>query len=322
MLKYSVVIPVYNCEKYIKDAVNSVLDNKENFEIILVDDGSTDHSGEICDMYADKYDNVLVYHIENSGAGHARNIGINKASGDFILFLDADDLISKDFFDNISYLEEQAHCDVIFFQSVKLLESCAWEPMNEGFNDDNITGKSKKEVLKNITTFNKFPASCAGKIINREFMIENKIAFPVGKLGEDIDLTLNLLMKGNQFGYFDKGTYIYRKFKNSRSSKGNRKSVEDLLTIIQNWVSISEDSPHKQYILSYLSYEYAMIFPFLGYLNKQDRKCFLKQMHKLKYLLCYGKTKKIKAIKFCVKFLGIDKTALLLNYYVNKRDNG
>ena len=65
MLKYSVVIPVYNCEKYIKDAVNSVLDNKENFEIILVDDGSTDHSGEICDMYADKYDNVLVYHIEN-----------------------------------------------------------------------------------------------------------------------------------------------------------------------------------------------------------------------------------------------------------------
>lgn len=321
MLKYSVVIPVYNCEKYIKDAVDSILYKKENFEIILVDDGSTDNSGKICDSYADKYDNVFVYHIANNGAGNARNIGINNASGDFIIFLDADDLISKDFFDNISYLEEQSHCDVIFFQTVKLFESGAWEPMNEGFTYENITCKSKKEVLKNITTFNKFPASCAGKIINREFIIENKIAFPVGKLGEDIDLTLNLLIKGNKFGYYDKGSYIYRKSKKSRSSKGNRKSVEDLLFIIQNWVSISEDSAYKQYILSYLSYEYAMIFPFLGYLNKQDRKCFLKQMHKLKYLLHYGKTKKIKAIKFCVHMLGIEKTALLLNYYVNKRDN-
>lgn len=314
------VIPVYNGEKYIKDAVNSVLGKQEKLEIILVDDGSADRSGEICDAYAAQYDHVLVFHTENRGAGHARNLGIHKASGDFILFLDADDRIGGDFFDHISCLEALSHCDVIFFKIIKLLESGTRVPMNEGFTDQNITGRSKEEVLKNIAGFDKFPASCAGKLINRKFMIENNITFPGESFGEDVDLTLQLLCRGNQFGYYDKGSYLYRKHQNTRSAKGKKESVADLLAILQSWLCISRQSPYRQYILSYLSYEYAMLFPFLGSLRKRERKPFIGPMRRLQYLLRFGRTKKLKAIRLCTHLLGIEKTALLLNAYVSRRD--
>lgn len=320
-MKYSFIIPVYNGDKYIKDAVNSVLNRMENFEIILIDDGSYDNSWEICRHIANEYQNVFVYHTENLGAGNARNIGIQKASGDFVVFLDSDDLISKDFFDNISEAQKQSSCDVIFFKTVRLLKNGYKKPMNEGFKAEEIAGKDKSEVLRNITGFNKFPASCSGKIIKRTFLTDNNIYFLTGILGEDVDFTLNLLIKGNKFGYYSGGTYIYRQCYSSRSAKGYKKSVEDLIYTIEKWVLISQNSKYKDYILSYLAYEYAMTFPFLGALDKRERKMFLEKMKELQYILKYGKTNKIKSIKVCAGLLGIENTAKLLNYYVNTRDN-
>lgn len=95
----SVIIPVYNVEVFLRQCLNSVLNQSyNNFELILVDDGSTDRSGKICDEYAAKDNRIKTFHISNHGVGHARNVGLDNAQGEYISFVDSDDWLERDFF--------------------------------------------------------------------------------------------------------------------------------------------------------------------------------------------------------------------------------
>ena len=113
----SIIIPVYNAEKYIRRCLDSLCIQLSGCEeIILVDDGSKDSSGLICDEYSVKYNNIVVIHSANMGAGEARNLGIEKASGKKILFVDADDMVSSDYIACIHKINNMA--DLVAFSSV------------------------------------------------------------------------------------------------------------------------------------------------------------------------------------------------------------
>ena len=104
----SVIVPVYNCEKYIEICIRSVLQQTyTNLELILVDDGSTDGSGKVCDQYVDQDTRVKVIHKENGGVSSARNRGIENAVGDWYSFVDADDFIDKDMYSILMTLQEK-----------------------------------------------------------------------------------------------------------------------------------------------------------------------------------------------------------------------
>lgn len=97
MDKISVIVPVYNVRKYLKKAIYSIINQKyRNLEIILVDDGSTDGSGEICDEFKKIDDRIVVYHKENGGLSSTRNYGMKKATGDYVIFIDSDDYIHQE----------------------------------------------------------------------------------------------------------------------------------------------------------------------------------------------------------------------------------
>lgn len=103
----SIIIPIYNAEQYLRRCLDSILAQTYPFkELILVDDGSKDCSGEICDVYALKDNRIKVFHNENVGASAARNFGICKASGDYISFIDSDDYLEPTFYDNFFYRQE------------------------------------------------------------------------------------------------------------------------------------------------------------------------------------------------------------------------
>lgn len=107
----SIIVPVYNSEKYIERCIVSVMkQTNPNWELIIVDDGSTDKSADIIDRIARNEKKIRYYYQNNSGAGMARNLGITKATGDYIAFLDSDDYLSKDYIESI----EQHDSDVIF----------------------------------------------------------------------------------------------------------------------------------------------------------------------------------------------------------------
>ena len=101
-IKVSVIVPVYNAEKYIKRCLDSILaQSYRYFEVLLIDDGSTDNSGKICDEYALNDNRIRVIHKENSGVSATRNIGITEAKGDYIAFVDSDDYIRSDMFEKM-----------------------------------------------------------------------------------------------------------------------------------------------------------------------------------------------------------------------------
>ena len=106
--KISIVVPLYNVENYLSRCIDSILCQKcSDFELLLVDDGSQDRSGQICDEYALKDNRIRVYHKKNGGVSSARNLGLEKANGEWICFVDADDYVKPDFLSSIQqYLED------------------------------------------------------------------------------------------------------------------------------------------------------------------------------------------------------------------------
>ena len=114
MKKVSVVVPVYNTEKYLQRCIQSILGQTyERLELILIDDGSTDSSGTLCDAAAQKDSRVKVLHKENEGAGEARNYGINMAEGDYICFVDSDDYIAHRYIEIMLKTAERYDCGLV-----------------------------------------------------------------------------------------------------------------------------------------------------------------------------------------------------------------
>lgn len=122
MPKVSVIIPVYNAEKYLRKCLDSVLAQSfADFEVLLINDGSTDGSGKICDDYAQKDARVKVFHKENGGVSSARNLGLDNATGDWIVFVDSDDYVEKNYFEVINNNLSQ-EIDVLVFSYWKIVD--------------------------------------------------------------------------------------------------------------------------------------------------------------------------------------------------------
>ena len=193
-MKYSVIIPVYNVEKYIDRCLKSIISqNYDDLEIIVIDNGSTDSSGSICDTYASEYSNISVYHIENHGVSAARNFGLAKAQGEFICFVDADDYLVGNLFSNMEN-QLDSGLDLLVFSYYNSLEKNLSETTRsakilpiEGKKDRNqfialFTGLFLSDMM--YTVWN--------KIYRREFLEEHRIMFEQYELGEDVRFNLNV----------------------------------------------------------------------------------------------------------------------------------
>lgn len=314
----SFVVPVYNAEKYLHQCLNSITQQLNRSELILVDDGSTDSSGRICDEYAAKYPNVKVLHTENNGASHARNIGVDAAKGMYIVFVDADDYISNDFAEKFEQTNIMA--DVVFYPIKKLLKDGKCIPMNDGICAGVVRNTKASDVLAHISNGSKFPASPCGKLVLRSFLIKYQIHFAFNRISEDYDWTYQLLRYARCYDFFEEGLYTYRQLPQSRSAMGNSKSVEDQLAILKNWEQLDVEKEFRPYLNSFLAYEYAMILPFYGALSKKDKEVHRCEVRRCSYLLRYGKSRKLKLIRFVSTFLGTELTARILYEYISRRN--
>ena len=210
-MKYSVIIPVYNVEKYIDRCLKSIISqNYDDLEIIVIDNGSTDSSGIICDTYASEYSNISVYHIENHGVGSARNFGLAKAQGEFICFADADDYLVGNLF---SDMENQldSELDLLVFSYYNSLE----KNLSETTRSAKILPiEGKKDRNQFIDLFTKLFLSDMmytvwNKIYRRKFLEEHRIKFEQYELGEDVRFNLNVYECVHTISFSKTCYYVY-----------------------------------------------------------------------------------------------------------------
>ena len=220
MFKYdvSIVVAVYNNDRYLKDCIESVLKQTHNvkrIQLILVNDGSTDKSLEICKEYEKNNENILVIDKENGGVSSARNAGIKKAEGKYIIILDSDDTISKntvkslfDFFEKYYDEVDLVTYKIVFNKDGKKEESKRYEKFDKGTNIYDI----EKYIYLNQSNVN---------IIFKNLLEENTLYDEKMKLAEDQKFDTEIMMKKKRIGFVEEAIYYYRKHGDSVSKTEN-----------------------------------------------------------------------------------------------------
>ena len=202
----SIVVPIYKVEDYLERCINSILNQSfENFELILVDDGSPDRCGEICDEYAKKDNRIKVIHKENGGLSDARNAGLDIARGIFVGFVDSDDFIHKDMYSILYKAILDSKCDVA---------QCKFKYFHkEDELEKNIINDGKYKIYTNIDAIEEMidnknlNVNVWNKLYKRELF--DDIRFPKGKIHEDEFVTYKIFYKANSISYVDKEMYYY-----------------------------------------------------------------------------------------------------------------
>ncbi|MBQ8804707.1 MAG: glycosyltransferase family 2 protein [Tyzzerella sp.] len=202
MQKISVVIPIFNVEKYLDRCVKSICNQTyKNVEIILVDDGSTDSSAEMCDKYAKEDKRIKVIHKENGGLSDARNVGLEHATGEYVYFCDSDDYVEKDLISDCMGFISADNLDILIFAFYRLQDGIV-TVCREKLPEDIVSLKNTPELL--LTS----PSAC-NKVFSTNFLKKSKVLFPKGKLYEDLGTIPKLYLLAEKIRYIDKPYYYY-----------------------------------------------------------------------------------------------------------------
>ncbi len=230
-MKISIVVPVYNCEKYINECIESVINQTNgNWELILVNDGSTDKSAEICNSYADKYPRkIFAFHKENEGQFLARKFGILKCTGDYIGFLDADDLLDKDYIKILSEnISKYSFPDIVCFGFVQFGNNLNKKTK---VTDNTICFKTldERKYVYNQIVCGQLTGSLCSKIFKKNVISDNipdeKIV-KTKRFAEDAYHSFDALAKSESVLYLNSSLYYYRNNENSFSHGFERRNPE------------------------------------------------------------------------------------------------
>ena len=223
MVKFSIIVPIYNIEKYIKKCIQSILKQTyKNFELILVDDGSTDSCGVICDEFLKKDDRIKVIHKTNGGLVSARNEGLNNSSGEYICYVDGDDWIEKNTLEILYKILKKENPDVIVFNLKKIFkEKVEILPF---WNENGLYDKIKLErniypymmcdIRKKFCTPLIFPTG-AGKIFRRSLLKEHYCKDLRIRMGEDNAFVYETLYSANSVYFINEPLYCYNQTNNT-----------------------------------------------------------------------------------------------------------
>ncbi|MDE7444486.1 MAG: glycosyltransferase family 2 protein [Lachnospiraceae bacterium] len=324
----SVVIPVYNIEEYIKECIDSVLcQNFSDYEIILIDDGSTDDSGKICDEYAREHECIHVIHQKNQGQGKARNQGIRISKGDYIIFIDGDDyLYCKDNFRNL------AHCiqkkgdgpDIVAYHGVSVFSDGNKKIYNKSYmndfhSDDAGEGytaeKFLAEHLKGKSMFFWFPWFYA---YDRRMFASQELQFPEGRKYEDLYLTWRILLKAERIEVMSDIVYVYRRNrKNSTSEVTSYQNLSDFLWAIEENIRDAEqklpDGELKSLLLNDFARQYHSLCTLATFLPKEEKKEMMEELKSNKKYIDYATGGKYAFIRKAEKIFGFENVFRILH---------
>lgn len=236
----SVIVPAYNVEKYLNGCIESLINQSySNIEIILVDDGSTDMTGKICDMIAKKDKRILSLHKKNGGLSDARNYGLKYANGDYITFVDSDDLVAPEMIEILYESISVNNADVSIIDPTHFFDNDTPKYRISG----NIEIYDSENSICTMLYQKKFLVSAWGKLYRKSLFINNK--FPVGMIFEDIAVMYKIFSDCNKIVYNNSRLYGYRHRDDSITTKKFSKRDLDILKICDEMNEYFKNSSTK-----------------------------------------------------------------------------
>lgn len=319
-IKISVIIPVYNVEKYLRQCVDSVLNQTyKNIEIILIDDGSTDSCPAICDAYALKDSRVKVVHKKNGGLSSARNAGIRISTGDYLMFVDSDDFWSQqNVLNELKNTMTDSCADVICFGYKEYFEQTQTYRKEMQF-PDSLNDLKDNELLQQMLASGIYISSSWCKVVSSKLVNEHNLFFNEGITSEDIDWSARLLVYAKKIVVYPNSFYIYRQREDSIVHTIKYENLEMLADNIKRCIGyvkgISDDNFLRLYY-NYVSYQY-ISFLRVAILCESDKrtKVLFKSMKEYRWLLKYHLNKKVKIIYWFDKLLGYNLMHKALKFY-------
>lgn len=308
-MEISIIIPVYKVENYLRICLDSVVNQiKENVEVILIDDGSPDNSGKICDEYMAKYPFIKVVHKKNEGVSVARNTGIKEATGKYIMFLDSDDILGDGIIEK-ALNEIKSGDDIYTFSFEQIDENGEEIKIKRKRLKDKLYLKEKflKEYYKKFRTF---PWAVWQSIYKKSIIEKNNIKFQTGvKVAEDTDFYMQYI---NNIKYIKNDNHIIIKYrvnrKDSATSKMQLDKIIDIFTIYTKYF-YNGDKFYKKYFANF----YVAAFNYIARMQDEEEiyhaiKCIdskiVKSSKGLKYTIfktCYIILGKEKTLKLFLK---------------------
>ncbi|MGN0569752.1 MAG: glycosyltransferase family 2 protein [Candidatus Fimenecus sp.] len=327
-MKFSVIVPVYNVEEYLAQCVESILEQDyDDFELILVDDGSPDNCPALCDAYAEKDSRVSVIHKENGGLSDARNAGIRAAGGDYLCFVDSDDFLCDcSMLSKLAEIIRETKADAVQYghrcyqQSGDKYEDVPLRTLSE------LNHGEPCSVLNRLVAEDKLMISACSMAISRAFITENKLLFVKNLKTEDLEWAIRLFSCLPTMAFSDEYFYIYRKQReDSISATVDYHHLCDYCSILEKSVDVIENSDQRiqKALMSYLMY-HVLIASALCYrteLTKGQRSEILRRIQ----AVCKERIsenhmgKKVSMAYLVYRLFGFSVMARFLGFYLNHR---
>ena len=320
----SIIVPVYKVEKYLEKCVKSILKQTyTNLEIILVDDGSPDKCGQLCDELAKTDDRIIVFHKENGGLSDARNFGVERANGEYIGFVDSDDYIHESMYEELYKAIKKSGTSIAECGVTRVYKNTL-RPHYEGEDYFLVLGREGylKEYLENKRLY----GSAWCKLIHKD--LAKKIKFPTGKIYEDAFYTLELLKTVDKYTLISGNYYYYYIRENSITTRPFSSKDMDYIEIMDKIrdYTLFNYPIFKEQLLVRLAFAYISIFNQLividNYKTKKEYK-ILKDKLRDNYFKILVNKKAPKNLKIAIMLLNMNEQVYkyILSKYKNYEQN-
>ena len=325
-MKISIIIPIYKVEAYLRECVDSVLNQTyRDLEIILVDDGSPDGCPAICDEYGQKDSRVKVIHKPNGGLSDARNVGLQSATGDYVVFLDSDDYYNnKEFIARAAEKLAANPVDFLCHQRQKFVDGHD-DQMKQPrpYSQEEENEHDYGTLVEKLSTHDHLDASACMKVIRCQFLIENQLWFKKGMYSEDVDWYMRVLLMAKSMSVTNDKAYCYRLRAGSISHSLKLKNLQDLFSSVENYAEQARKISNHELgngILNYLAYQYFIVMGLTSaFLKGDEKKYMLEKVKKYKWVTKYASSLKTQKSVKLLMLCGFKITSFILSCYIKAR---
>lgn len=320
-MKVSVIIPVYNVAAYLEQCLHSVLSQTyTDLEIILVDDGSTDQSGQLCDRLAQQDERIRVVHKTNGGLSDARNAGLRCATGEYIAFLDGDDVwLQPEGLQQMVTLLKQYPTDLLLFLCVDMYpERQEWR---KEYDTAFVNSHSAQEVFARLVRTQAFNMSACFQLVRRAFIEDNDLYFTKGLLSEDVDWSLRVWRSVERMEAANIPMYGYQHREGSITTSYTIRNLRSYDYIFRKFYTLygeeknANNTLYWQTALGYLAQMYTSCLYGYNQISQADKPEAMQILQVNAHLLEHSISKKSDRVVLCKKVLGLYLTIHLFALY-------